>query len=69
MMLREVVGVGVATATPVDKEFTETDSVLDPVKTHVDSSGLALLDSLVSNTSGTGVVSLDRSSRLWMSRF
>jgi hypothetical protein len=51
MMLGKVVGEIVFTGTPMDDELTLLDSIADPVETHVNCFGSALLDCLVGNAS------------------
>ena len=60
-MLRKIICQVVGAAAPVDEKLALVDTVTDPVKTHVDSFGAALLDGVVGNPSGTGIVCLDRS--------
>ncbi len=64
MVLGEVVGQIVGATAPVDEELALGDVVFDPVEAHVDGFGAALLDSVVDDAFGTGVVSLDWSGGL-----
>ena len=66
-MLGEVVRKIVRAASPVYVELALLDSVLDPVESHVDGLGAALLDGVVGDTRGTRVVCLHRSCKLWVS--
>ena len=61
-IIRKIVG----TAAPVDKELAFMDSVFDPVEAHVDCLGAALLDSIVGDACGAGIVSLKWGCRLRM---
>ena len=66
VVLCEIIGQVVSSAAPVDEELSLLDSVFDPVETHVNGFGAALLHIVVSNPSGTGVVCLDWSGVLWV---
>ena len=58
-MFGEVVGLVVCTFAPVDNELALTNSVTHPIKSHVYCFGTALFDSVVDNSGGAGIVSLD----------
>ena len=66
MVLAEVVAqVGVSWL-PVNSELSLFNTVLEPVESHVDGFGAALLDSAIEDSIGTFVVSLDGGCRLGM---
>jgi hypothetical protein len=50
-------------------ELALFDSVTHPVKTHVHSFGVLLLNGVVDNAKGSGVVGLDGCGGLWMAHF
>ena len=54
---------------PIDVELLLADSVTDPVKTHVDSFGAFLFDSVVGDAGGSAVVGLERGRWLGMAEF
>lgn len=64
MVLGEIIGKIVTAFLPVDSELALADAIADPVEAHVDGFGAALLDSVVDDAFGTGVVSLDWSGGL-----
>ena len=51
---------------PVDEELTLACVVADPTKAHVDCFRSFLLDGVVSEAVGGGVVDLDWNGRLWV---
>ena len=55
-MLGEVVGQVVGSFAPEDEELALLDAVPDPIKTHVDGFGSALLDGVVCDSRSGGVV-------------
>ena len=69
MMLGEIVGEVVTSSSPVNDELPLFDSVLDPIKSHVDRLGSALLDGLVYDAGRTSVIGLNRSGSLWVAEF
>ena len=54
---------------PVDEELTLACAVLYPIKAHVDRFRSLLLDGVVGEAVGGGVVDLDLRSRLWVTQF
>ena len=64
MMLGEVVGHVVDTASPMNDKLALFDSILDPIKAHIHGFGATLLDSIVHDASGAGVVRLNE--RWWL---
>ena len=54
---------------PVDEELTLACTVADPIKAHVDRFQSFLLDGVVSEAVGVGVVDLDWRGRLWVPQF
>ena len=60
-MLRKIICQVVGSTAPVDEKLALVDTVADPIKAHVDGFRAALLDSVVGNPSGTGIVCLDGS--------
>jgi len=68
-MLGEIVGKAIGAAVPMDNVLALGNAVLDPVEMHVHGTGAALLDSVVEDASGAGIVSLDWSGRLGMAHF
>ena len=69
MMLGKVVGKVIGPTAPMDDVLALGNAVLDPVETHVHDAGAALLDSVIDDASGAGVVSLDWSGRLGVAHF
>ena len=69
VMLGEVVGMVVGTSFPVYKKLPLTHTVADPIKSHVDGFGAALLDGAVDDACGSHVVRLERSGWLWVAHF
>ena len=65
-MLCKIVGQVVGSTAPVDEKLALVDTVSDPIKAHVDGFRAALLDGVVGNPSGTGIVCLDWSGVLWV---
>ena len=58
-MLGEVICQVVGAAAPMDEELSLVDAVSDPVKSHVNGLGAALLYGFVGNAGGTCIVCLD----------
>ena len=54
---------------PVDEELTLACTVADPIKAHVDRFRSFLLDGVVGESVGGGVVDLDWHGRLWVPQF
>jgi hypothetical protein len=54
---------------PINVEFSLLDPISDPVETHVDGMGALLLDVVVGNAAGSGIVGLDWHGWLWMAHF
>lgn len=68
-MLGEVVTEVVKATAPVNVELALVDAIFYPVKSHVDGFGATLLDGVVDDAGGAGVVDLDGSGTLWMPHF
>ncbi len=68
-MLCEIVSIVFAASAPVDKEFSISNAIANPIEAHVDGFGSTLLDSAISNARGTGIIGLDGGCRLWMAHF
>jgi hypothetical protein len=51
---------------PMDDELFLSGAVADPIKAHVDGFGALLLDGIVDDTFGAGVVGLNGSGWLWV---
>ena len=69
MMFREIIRKVVSALAPVDDELALADAVLDPVEFHIDAFGAALLDGVVGDAGGDGIVGLDRGGGLGMAHF
>ena len=54
---------------PVDEELSLSDSILDPIKAHINGFGSLLFDGLVGKTHCHGIVNLDWSGWLWVPQF
>ena len=68
-MFGKIVGfVGTALA-PKDVELFLMHMITAPIKTHVNGFGSLLFDSVIGDTSGCAIISLNRSGRLWMPQF
>jgi hypothetical protein len=64
MMLGEVIGEIVGSGFPIYLELQLTYAIPEPIKTHVDGLGSALLDGRMHDAMGTRVVSFDGRGRL-----
>ena len=68
-MFGKIVGfVGTALA-PKDVELFLMHMITAPIKTHVNGFGSLLFNSVIGDTSGCAIISLNRSGRLWMPQF
>jgi len=54
---------------PKDGKLALAFAIMEPIKTHVHSFGVFLLDSIVDDPTGSVVVSLQQCGRLWMPQF
>ena len=69
MMFGEVIREVGRAFLPIDMKLALGDSVLDPIKSHVDCLGSTLLDGFVGESFSEGIVRLYRGCRLGMSHF
>ena len=69
VMLGEIISLVEATAFPIDVKLTLSDTVSNPVKTHVDSFGSFLFDGVIGDAGSGAVVCLDGSRWLRMAKF
>jgi hypothetical protein len=69
VMLGEVIGLVENAFAPVDVKLTLACTVAYPVKAHVDGLGSFLLDGVVGDARGSGVVSGNRSRQLFVPEF
>lgn len=69
MMLGEIIGTVGFARFPENMELALADSVPYPIKAHVNSFGTLLFDSVISNASGSGVISLERGGWLRVPKF
>ena len=69
MVFGVVVGKVGSAGHPVDEELSLSDSILDPIKAHINGFGSLLFDGLVGKTHGHGIVNLDWRGWLWVSQF
>ena len=58
-MLGEVIGHVIGAASPVDDEITGSNTIFDPIKTHVHGLGAFLLDGAIDNTRSSRIIGLD----------
>ena len=65
----EVISPIVFTTDPTDVSFVLLYLITDPVVVHVNCAGSLLFNSVVSNSIGSGVVSVDCGCFLWISHF
>jgi len=65
-MLGEVVSFVGGTQLPNDVILALANTITNPIKLHVNGFGSFLLDVIIDNASGCGIVSLNRGGRLWM---
>ena len=69
VMFRVIVSHVFGARGPKDMELSLFDTVLYPIKTHVDRFGADLFASFIGNGDGSCVVDLDWSGRLWVAEF
>ena len=69
VMLGKVISFVCGSWFPEDVEVTLTNSIFNPIETHVNSLRVFHFDSVISNTDGSAVVSLDWCSWLGMPHF
>ena len=69
MVLGVIVAQVIDARLPVDEEMNLTCAVAYPIKSHVDRFQSFLLDGVVGEAVGGGVVDLDCSGRLWLPQF
>jgi len=69
VVLRKVVGSIGDAGSPEDVELALVGPVAEPIESHVDRFGASLFDSVIGNTAGGAVVSLDWCGGLGMSQF
>jgi len=69
VMLNEGISFVGGTWLPKDVILALANEIMNPIKLHVNGFGPFLFDVIVGNSSGCGIVGLNRSGRLWMSKF
>jgi len=69
VVLSEVIGFVGGTQMPEDVILALANAILNPVEMHVNGLGVLLLDVVIGNTSGSGVVCLNRGGGLGMAKF
>jgi len=68
-VLGVVIGKIISALLPVDAELALANAVTDPVETHINRFGAALLDGVIDETIGTSIVRLDRRGWLGVAHF
>ena len=68
MVLAKIVALVDRARTPKNVKLTLGDTILDPVKAHVNGLGTTLTDVVVGDANGSAVVSLHRSGRLGVTK-
>ncbi len=69
VVLSEVINFVGGTWMPEDVILALANAILNPVEMHVNGLGVLLLDVVIGNTSGSGVVCLNRGGGLGMAKF
>lgn len=69
MVFCKIIGSIQCTGFPVDNKLALADTIADPIESHINCLGTFLLDGIIDDSFGTGVIRLDWRGGLWVAKF